>query len=134
MISILKNKLRSSLAARLLFWVWLSSTLTASVFIAIQITAEYLQEKNSALLQTNLIKLNYAPAITNSIWEFNEDILAIQLKSLRNLKHVCNIQLKTSETSIAINNCEKVPKNTLKNSSIDLHKNGGLPHDMWTLS
>jgi signal transduction histidine kinase len=88
---------RRSLRHRLLFWVWLVSSLTTFTFTTIQLYTDYHQEENLALDQIDNIKKNFVPSINKSLWDYNTNYLELQLISLRNLSHVKHVEVVSDD-------------------------------------
>jgi signal transduction histidine kinase len=82
------KNINKSLKIRLLFWVWLISSLATFAFTSIQLFMDYSREEYLALNQITVINTNYIPSINKSLWDYNIDYLELQLESLRTLPYV----------------------------------------------
>lgn len=91
------TKRRTSLRFRLLFWVWLVTSVTTFVFTTFQLYSDYSYEKNLAVSQLQVIRKNYIPSINKSLWDFNFNYLELQIMALKNLPYVKHVEVKSSE-------------------------------------
>lgn len=82
------RRIKSSIRHRLLFWVWLTSSIATFVFTGGQLFREYSLAQNEAINQVNLIRLNHLPSIEKSVWDYDYDHLNLQLQGISNLPNV----------------------------------------------
>ncbi len=94
------RQIRTSLKARLLLWVWFTSSLATSLFISIQLYTDYKEEHNLALQQFQVIKDNYLPSLNKSMWDYNFNYINLQIQSLNNLPYVTHIALFAGQDEV----------------------------------
>lgn len=96
----LTSKLKESLRARLLFWVWLVSSLATFIFTSAQLFSEYKLEQDKAYDQINVIRRNYLPLITKSVWDYNENYMELQMSSLKNLPYISSFSIVSDKKTL----------------------------------
>ena len=124
---LLKNKIRNSLRHRLLFWVWLTSSIATFIFTTIQLVSEYKARKNFTLSQVQTIEKNILPSINKSTWDYNYEYLNLQLQSIMNMDFVSQIHFQSIDKEIFLNNKYKVKEKISTSTKNNGHKIFELP-------
>lgn len=88
-----------SLRKKLLVGVFLISTVVTIFITAITFYFDYKQEMNTLNETLRGIQVSSLPPLARSIWDFNENQINAQLKSLVNIPSVVQVDLKTKDSS-----------------------------------
>lgn len=90
-------KRKDSLKFKLLFWVWLSTSIATTLFTGIQVYSEYLGDVNVAKQQLDIIERSYTSQIELSLWDFNTKYAQMQATSISKLHHVSYVSLRMGD-------------------------------------
>lgn len=91
------KKLRTSLKTRLLFWVWLVTSVATFIFTLLQLASDFQQEKSMALRQIDVIQKDHLPALTESLWDYNRAYSTIQCESFRDMQYIGYVKLNSED-------------------------------------
>lgn len=85
----------NKLGQRVLFYILLCSSLLSIAAIAVQLFSDFCRDTVDLDLRFNNIKSSYVDSIANSLWDFNEPLLAIQIQGIVKLPDIRFVKITT---------------------------------------
>ena len=110
---ILSSDLQTSLKRRLLFWVWLVTSVSTFIFTSVQLYIDYKEDESAAVNQVKIIYENHLPSITQSLWDYNLAYTKIHCDSILNLNHVSFVSIQDDDDNLV---CQKEMPDTQRSS------------------
>jgi len=89
------NAFNNKLGQRVLIYILLCSTLLSIAAITVQLYSDFRQDSYDLEQRFSSIKSSYIDSIANSLWDFNEPLLAIQIEGIEKLPDIRFVKITT---------------------------------------
>lgn len=107
-----RSAIKRSLSLKLLFYIFLASSLVTSLMTITMFYLDYSEEKhNFSVLEDNL-RNNMSVGLSQAVWELNEQGIASQLKGISNIEDIINLKV-LDETGEELQKILKESKSTI---------------------
>ncbi|MBV1879799.1 MAG: response regulator [Pseudomonadales bacterium] len=100
------NQENKSIRIRLLFYIILTSSIITFLFILLLLWTDLQDNLRVADNQVDQMESTVIPALTNSLWKFDESQIRISMESLLSLPKVIHVELSWQETQTGIHKIE----------------------------